>query len=125
MKQVNRIKTISERLKEYRTSKGLTLADMEKLTGIPAQTINRYELGQRAPKIDVAVSIAESLSINPLWLQGYDVSIDNEKPITNSDELSENKKIVIEKIKTLDESQAEAVNKILDSILAMREKGKD
>lgn len=122
---MNRIKTISERLKEYRTSKGLTLADMEKLTGIPAQTINRYELGQRAPKIDVAVSIAESLSINPLWLQGYDVSIDNEKPITNSDELSENKKIVIEKIKTLDESQAEAVNKILDSILAMREKGKD
>ena len=85
MKQVDRIKTVSERLKEYRTSKG-SLESMEKITGIPAQTINRYELGQRAPKIDVAVSIAESLSINPLWLQGYNVPIESEKPTIVSDD---------------------------------------
>ena len=43
------------------------------MTGIPAQTLNRYELGQRVPKIDTAVKIAEAIGINPLWLQGYDV----------------------------------------------------
>ena len=41
---MDRIKTISERLKEYRTSKGLTLADMEKITGIPAQNLQRQLL---------------------------------------------------------------------------------
>ena len=74
---MKRIANISSRLKEYRNMYNLTLADMERKTGIPAQTINRYELGQRVPKIDIAVSIAESLNINPLWIQGYDVSISN------------------------------------------------
>ena len=55
----------------------MTLSDLSNLTGIPAQTINRYELGQRAPKIDTAVQIADALRINPLWLQGYDVPIED------------------------------------------------
>lgn len=69
MKQIS---DISSRIKEYRDMNNLTLADMERLTNIPAQTLNRYELRQRIPKIDVANQIAESLKVNPLWLQGYD-----------------------------------------------------
>lgn len=119
---MDRIKTISERLKEYRTSKGLTLADMEKLTGIPAQTINRYELGQRAPKIDVAVSIAESLSINPLWLQGYDVSIDNEKPTTVSDDgLSNSERQMIDLFRLIPLEDRDTVAGMIEGVL--RHKG--
>lgn len=77
---MNRVSTIASRLKEYRDIHEFTLADMEQKIGIPAQTLNRYELGQRAPKIDVAVQIAERLGINPLWLQGYDVLEDEENP---------------------------------------------
>lgn len=73
---MNRVSSISKRLKEYRNSKQLTLLDISNKTGIPAQTLNRYELNQRTPKIEVAVEIAESLNINPLWLQGYDVPMD-------------------------------------------------
>ncbi len=82
---MKRVATIASRLKEYRGTNDLTLAEMSEKTGIPAQTLNRYELGQRAPKIDVAVDIAESLSVNPLWLQGYDVSIEKEPtPVSES-----------------------------------------
>lgn len=65
--------TIARRLREYRVDSGLTLAQLSQKTGIPAQTLNRYELGQRAPKLDVAVQIAQAIGVNPLWLQGYDV----------------------------------------------------
>lgn len=118
---MERITTIATRLKEYRDIYNLTLADMEKLTRIPAQTINRYELGQRIPKIDVAISIAESLSINPLWLQGYKVPMEGEKPTKNS-ELSKTKQAIIEKIMALDDLQVETLNQIVDSILQLREK---
>lgn len=72
MKQIS---SIASRIREYREREDLTLAEMAQKTGVPAQTLNRYELGKRAPKIDVAVQIAERLGVNPLWLQGYDVPV--------------------------------------------------
>lgn len=72
MKQIS---SIASRIREYREREDLTLAEMAQMTGVPAQTLNRYELGKRAPKIDVAVQIAERLGVNPLWLQGYDVPV--------------------------------------------------
>ncbi|MCL2147192.1 MAG: transcriptional repressor LexA [Synergistaceae bacterium] len=76
---MERISSFAERLKQYREQSELTLSELEVKTGVPAQTLNRYELAQRAPKIDVAINIAAALSINPLWLQGYDTTI---RPIT-------------------------------------------
>ena len=77
---MERISNISQRLKEYRDMFELTLSDMSAKCKIPAQTLNRYELGQRKPKIDTAVEIAESLNINPLWLQGYDTPMEESFP---------------------------------------------
>lgn len=72
---MKRISTFQDRLKQFRDSKDYTLADMEKMTGIPLQTLNRYELNQRVPKINVVNDIAECFNLNPLWLQGYNVSM--------------------------------------------------
>lgn len=77
---MERVSNIATRLKEYRDKYKLTLQDVSEKTGIPSQTLNRYELGQRIPKIDTAVKIAEALRINPLWLQGYDAS-EQETPL--------------------------------------------
>lgn len=68
--------TIAERLKEYRKLKNMTLSDLGKITGIPPQTLNRYELEQRIPNINVVIKLSEKLRVNPLWLQGYDVNIE-------------------------------------------------
>lgn len=77
---MERTSDVAHRLKEYRNRFDYTLADLSEKCHIPAQTLNRYELGQRKPKIDTAVEIAEALCINPLWLQGYDVPIENQLP---------------------------------------------
>lgn len=67
---MERVSDISKRLKEYRDRFNLTQLDVSKKCRVPYQTLSRYELGQRVPKIDTAVEIAEALGINPLWLQG-------------------------------------------------------
>jgi len=73
---MERITDFASRLKEYRVSSGLTLSELEAKTKVPAQTLNRYELRQRVPKVDAAISISEALEINSQWLQGYDVPME-------------------------------------------------
>lgn len=121
---MKRISMFSDRLKEFRETNNLTLSDISEKTGLPAQTINRYELGQRAPKIDTAVSIAESLRINPLWLQGYDVSVEEVNPPAQVDEgiwraicADKTKLSVAIAIAGLSRDQANQVAKVLSAIL--------
>ena len=52
---MERVSNVAQRLKEYRDDYGLTLSELSEKCKIPAQTLNRYELGQRKPKIDTAV----------------------------------------------------------------------
>lgn len=80
MTKLKQVSCLGDRLKEYRDIANITLAEMAQKCRIPAQTINRYELKQRAPKLDIALEIADALSINPLWLQGYDIPM--EQPST-------------------------------------------
>lgn len=88
-----RIATFSERIKEYRVANNLTLAELAQKVNLPAQTINRYELAQRIPKIDTALEIADILCVNPLWLQGYDVDIERPIPVSEGG-LSEDARVV-------------------------------
>lgn len=94
------IDTFSNRIKEYRENHSYTLEDMSRITGLPPQTIWRYENNARTPKYDVAVDVAHSLHVNPLWLLGFDAPMVEElstpaPPIPGFDELTEeNKKIV-------------------------------
>ncbi len=83
-----KIKTFAERLKEYRTILNqYTLLELEKMTGVPAQTLNRYELGQRIPKIDIAETIAMMLHVDSMWLQGYDVDMKRSGLILRDEDL--------------------------------------
>lgn len=71
---MKKIAEIGTRIKEYREVNNLTLSDLETMTGVPAQTLNRYELGQRSPKSELVAHIAEKMNVNPLWLFGYEES---------------------------------------------------
>lgn len=44
------------------------------------QTLNRYILSQRVPKVNIANEMAAKLEVNPLWLQGYDVDMHADFP---------------------------------------------
>ncbi len=67
------ISTFAERLGTYMQHYKITYDNLSKITRCPAQTLNRYVLGQRIPKINDFCQIALALEIDPLWLQGFDV----------------------------------------------------
>lgn len=60
-------KLFGDKLKHLRNVKDLSLEQLSKLTGIPAQTLNRYELNQRVPKITIIPKIATALNVTPMY----------------------------------------------------------
>jgi len=64
------VATFGERLKLYRERQGLSLRDVEKLTGFSAQMLNRYELNQRHPRMETVLKCAEVFHVDVMWLCG-------------------------------------------------------
>lgn len=66
------MKTFGDRLKEIRTSRGLSQDDLADLLGTSKQVISRYETNQRTPKITVAAEYAKKLNVPLTYLMGAD-----------------------------------------------------
>ena len=60
------------RLKELRQSKGLTLDDIEKATGINRGTYSNYENGITEPKLQVWEKLADYFDVSVPYLLGFD-----------------------------------------------------
>lgn len=45
-------KSIGDSIKSIRESKGLTIADLSRMSGLTSATISRYENGKRIPTIE-------------------------------------------------------------------------
>ena len=65
--------TLGARLRQIMEERGLNYEGFGQLLGQRPQTLNRYVLGQREPKASALTQMAETLGVDPLWLQGYDV----------------------------------------------------
>ena len=55
------MKSVAERIKEARKAKGCSAEELAKACGITVSAVQMYECGQRIPRDDVKVSIAEYL----------------------------------------------------------------
>jgi len=62
--------TFGDKLKEIMDKNGLTYAQLADMLGMNFQTLNRYVLGQREPKVSVSNAIAQALKADLYWLQG-------------------------------------------------------
>lgn len=83
--------------------------------------ISKWETGYQIPEMHTLKCLSELFGVSMDYLSGKE-----EKPAVGFDSrLSEKKRAAIEKIKTLDDSQVEALNQIIDSIFQMRGKQKD
>ena len=65
--------TFGARLRSLMEERGLSYEQLGALLGRNPQTLNRYVLGQREPKLGPAAAIAQALGVDLQWLQGYDV----------------------------------------------------
>ncbi len=60
----------SERLKELRAEKGLTLKQVSEALSIPLQTYANYEHGTREPPLDLIIAICDFYEITSDYLLG-------------------------------------------------------
>ena len=55
---------IANKIKKLRTAKGLSMSQLGKLCGITAQRVNALELGNKIPRLNTLIKVADGLGIS-------------------------------------------------------------
>ena len=55
---------IGKRIKDLRIQKNMTAEDLGKALGISSSAVNMYECGQRVPRDEIKISIAEYFGVS-------------------------------------------------------------
>ena len=55
---------IGKRIRELRTQRNMTAEDLGKALGISSSAVNMYECGQRVPRDEIKISIAEFFGVS-------------------------------------------------------------
>lgn len=76
--------SISQRLKEALTIRGMKQSELSKLTGIGKSSISTYLSGEYEPKRKNIYKLAEALNVNESWLIGDDVPME---PSSNAENM--------------------------------------
>lgn len=105
---------IGEKIRDARLRKGYTQEELGEILGVKKSAIAKYEKGRVINiKRSTLKKISDILDIPP-----FELIFDEEKEkLAESDELPENKKKLIEFVKTVPEEKAELVLRVMKSIL--------
>lgn len=71
--------TFSERLKYAMEIRNVKQAELSKATGISKTNMTYYISGKNKPREDKINLIAKELNVNPIWLLGYNVPMEQEQ----------------------------------------------
>lgn len=69
--------TCASRIREALAARDMTQADLCKLTGIPKSAMSQYCNGGLVPRQNRTFQIANALNVNPAWIMGLDVEMEN------------------------------------------------
>lgn len=75
----SKISTISKRMRMAMDIRGISQAELCRITGIGKSSISTYLSGDYEPKQTNLYKIAEALGVAIPWLSGYDVEMETEK----------------------------------------------
>lgn len=71
---------IKDRLNEAMQKRGITATELAKLTGLNKSSVSRYLTGENIPRSLAIGKLAQALRVNPAWILGYDVPMDEGVP---------------------------------------------
>lgn len=101
-----------ERLYIAMHSRGVKQVELSNLTGINKSQICEYCSGKCKPKQDKLYLIAHALNVNPMWLLGFNVSMEIEK--------IDIKKKVLDRIDTLTVDDLYKLDSIIDNFFEQK-----
>lgn len=90
--------------------------------GFASSSVTQWKHGS-VPRRQALEKIADYFGVSVGELLGYAESDQKEKPLTGAGEgLSEAKRILIEKVRSMDDATIDALNQIADQVLSLRGK---
>ena len=109
---------MSQRIKDLRREKGLTLEQVADVVGVGKSTVRKWETGMIANmRRDKIAALATALGTTPAYLMGWKED-DNEKNITPSKpELTEGEEALLELFRKVPEGQQELVLQMIRAAL--------
>ena len=115
MEEWKRVSTTAHRLKEALDLRNMKQSDLSRITGLDKGSIHHYLTGKYEPKSRAIQKMASALSVQEMWLWGYDVPMEKEDKKISFDEgqLTEGKKLILELFdKISEEDQIKAAQAI-------------
>ena len=114
--EVIKMSSFSENLRYLRKRADMTQPELAQKLGISRSTISMYELGSREPNFETLEAIADFFNVDMNYLTGTEPE-KNESAAFISDELSEAKRKLIQRILTLSDDQIDLLDRLADAVL--------
>lgn len=76
---------IKDRLREALKIRQMNAAELSEKTGINKSSVSRYLSGESIPRSLAIGKMADALHVNPAWILGYDVPMENGDPFVRVD----------------------------------------
>ena len=89
MKDMERVATTPERLREAMRAVGKKQIDLANETGLSHSTVSRYLSGQVEPRQEAIIKLATALNVSEWWLWGYNAPPARSLEQKKNDRLSE------------------------------------
>ena len=96
----------ASRLKKALSIRNMTQAELCEKTKIPKSALSEYIKGLYEPKQDRVILLSEALNVDPVWLMGFDVPMEENKKISPDElGLTEGEKVVLDLFRQIPEDQ--------------------
>ena len=79
---IEKVSTFKERFNEALSVRGIKPIELSEKTGLSESTISQYRSGYAKPKDDKLVLLSNVLGVNPVWLMGLNVPMDEEESVS-------------------------------------------
>lgn len=76
MSKLVKVSSSNDRIRKIIDMKNLTLTQLSHMTGVAVSSISLYVNNKRTPAQNSIMAISSALNINPAWLMGYDVPME-------------------------------------------------
>lgn len=106
-----KIANFKNRFVSILNKKNISQSELARLTNISQSTISEWYRGSSEPKQDKLDLIAKVLNINPVWLLGYDVDIENNN--NNNEQSTPQLKILARNFEKLNEKDKDTIMKMI------------
>ena len=100
------IESCANRIRKALSIRNMTQSELCRRTKIATSAMSEYLRGLYEPKQDKVYLMSEALDVDPVWLMGFDVTMEKEhKKISPHDPLTEGEKVMLDLFRQIPEDQ--------------------